>query len=101
MGKFRGWHIVAGIAAMVLTGILGTAMGLNNTATFMSSCVAFVAVSLWFDSRISRRRREVAREVARETARRDAARDDTDEARESAPGLAFDADSPKRDGHGS
>ncbi len=36
---------MAGIAAMVLTGILGTAMGLNNTAAFMSSCVAFVAVS--------------------------------------------------------
>ena len=52
VGKFRGWHIVAGIAAMVLTGILGTAMGLNNTAAFMSSCVAFVAVALWMDSRI-------------------------------------------------
>ena len=66
VGNFRGWHIVAGIAAMVLTGILGTAMGLNNTAAFMSSCVAFVAVSLWMDSRISRRRREAAREKARE-----------------------------------
>jgi hypothetical protein len=65
VGKFRGWHIVAGIAAMVLTYVLGTAMGLNNTATFMSSCVAFVAVSLWTDSRISRRRRERAREAAR------------------------------------
>jgi uncharacterized membrane protein YfcA len=70
VGKFRGWHIVAGIAAMVLSYVLGTAMGLNNTATFMSSCVAFVAVSLWTDSRISRRRRETAREAAR----RDAAR---------------------------
>lgn len=49
---------------MVLTGILGTAMGLNNTAAFMSSCVAFVAVSLWMDSRISLRRREKARETA-------------------------------------
>ena len=47
---------MAGIAAMVLTYVLGTAMGLNNTATFMSSCVAFVAVSLWTDSRVSRRR---------------------------------------------
>ena len=55
---------MAGIAAMVLTGILGTAMGLNNTATFMSSCVAFVAVSMWMDSRITRRRRETARESA-------------------------------------
>ena len=55
---------MAGIAAMVLTGILGTAMGLTNTAAFMSSCVAFVAVSMWTDSRISRRRREAAREAA-------------------------------------
>ena len=69
MGKFRGWHILAGIAAMVLTGILGTVMGLNNTAAFMASCVAFVAVALWTDSRISRRRRESARETARESAR--------------------------------
>jgi hypothetical protein len=60
---------VAGIAAMVLTGVLGTAMGLNNTATFMSSCVAFVAVSMWMDSRISRRRREAAREAASDALR--------------------------------
>ena len=52
---------MAGIAAMVLTGILGTAMGLNNTAAFMSSCVAFVAVSMWMDSRTARRRRSDAR----------------------------------------
>ena len=60
---------MAGIAAMVLTGILGTVMGLNNTAAFMASCVAFVAVALWTDSRISRRTRETetAREIARET----------------------------------
>jgi len=69
VGKFRGWHILAGIAAMVLTGILGTVMGLNNTAAFMASCVAFVAVALWTDSRISRRRRESARETARDTTR--------------------------------
>lgn len=69
MGKFRGWHILAGIAAMVLTGILGTVMGLNNTAAFMASCVAFVAVALWTDSRITRRRRESARESARADAR--------------------------------
>ncbi|WP_426979663.1 hypothetical protein ACQCSU_10580 [Pseudarthrobacter sp. O4] len=93
MGKFRGWHIVAGIAAMVLTGILGTAMGLNNTATFMSSCVAFVAVSMWMDSRISRRRRETARETAREAARRDAAR-------QSGAELTLDPDSHKQDGLG-
>ncbi|MGP4030530.1 hypothetical protein [Pseudarthrobacter sp. 1C304] len=69
MGKFRGWHIVAGIAAMVLTGFLGTAMGLSNTATFMASCVAFVAVSLWMDSRIALRRRERAREFESRKAR--------------------------------
>ena len=73
MGTFKGWHIVAGIAALALTYVLGTAMGLNNTATFMSSCVAFVAVSLWTDSRILRRRRETARETAPEAARPDAA----------------------------
>jgi hypothetical protein len=56
VGKFRGWHIMAGMAAMLLAGILGIAMGLNITATYMASGVAFVAVSLWVDSRISRRR---------------------------------------------
>jgi hypothetical protein len=75
---------VAGIAAMVLTGILGTAMGLNNTAAFMSSCVAFVAVSLWVDSRISLRRREAAQRGARETAR----------------AAALEAEQPKREGRG-
>ena len=59
---------MAGIAAMVLTGILGNSMGLNNTAAFMSSCVAFVAVSMWVDSRMSLRRRESAREAAQKTA---------------------------------
>ncbi len=67
MGKFRGWHILAGIAAMVVTGILGTVMGLNNTAAFMASCVAFVAVALWTDSRIARRRRDMQRETAPDT----------------------------------
>jgi hypothetical protein len=57
VGKFRGWHIVAGIAAMLFAGFIGSAIGLNNTATFMASGVAFVAVSLWVDSRMSRRRR--------------------------------------------
>ncbi len=85
---------------MVLTGILGTAMGLNNTATFMSSCVAFVAVSMWMDSRISRRKRDAARESAQEAAR-EPAQEAEDGVRRSGPGLAFDADSPKRDGHGS
>jgi hypothetical protein len=59
VGKFRGWHIVAGIAAMVLTACLGTAMGLNNTAAFMASCVSFVAVSKGMDSYLARRRRDV------------------------------------------
>lgn len=62
---------MAGIAALMLTYVLGTALGLNNTATFMSSCAAFVAVSLWADSRITRLRREKAREAARDTAVRD------------------------------
>ena len=68
---------MAGIAAMVLTGILGTAMGLNNTATFMSSCVAFVAVSMWMESRIARRRRETVRETARDQTAREMSRDVT------------------------
>ena len=71
---------MAGIAAMVLTGVLGNAMGLNNTAAFMSSCVAFVAVSLWVDSRISLRRREAAQRGAREA--------------------ALEAEQPKREGRG-
>lgn len=66
---------MAGIAAMVLTGFLGTAMGLSNTATFMASCVAFVAVSLWTDSRIARRRRLTARGEAQDSeSARDAVR---------------------------
>ena len=58
---------MAGIAAMVLTGILGTAMGLSNTAAFMASAVAFVGVSLWTDGRISRRRRMAAQALATES----------------------------------
>ena len=80
---------MAGIAAMVLTGILGTAMGLNNTAAFMSSCVAFVAVSMWMDSRISLRRRERAQEMAREA-------DDAG----SVPDRAREAEQPKHEGRG-
>ncbi|MET4137134.1 hypothetical protein [Pseudarthrobacter sp. PvP090] len=86
---------MAGIAAMVLTGILGTAMGLNNTAAFMSSCVAFVAVSMWTDSRITLRRRERARERARE-ADRAAAADDAG----SAPDRQPEAEQAKREGRG-
>ena len=87
---------MAGIAAMVLTGILGTAMGLTNTAAFMSSCVAFVAVSMWTDSRISLRRRERARELARETAREPAGRDDA----RSEPDRPLGAEPPNREGRG-
>ena len=84
---------MAGIAAMVLTGILGTAMGLNNTAAFMSSCVAFVAVSMWTDSRISRRRLEKARRQVHEaTFAADAAED------RSEPGLPVEAERPDREG---
>jgi hypothetical protein len=90
-------HIVAGIAAMVLTAALGTAMGLTNTASFMSGCVAFVAVSKGMDSYFARRRRAAA---TRLTERNPAARSAE---RESAEGrgnaaLALDADTPERDG---
>lgn len=76
---------MAGIAAMLLAGILGTAMGLNNTATYLASGVAFVAVSLWVDSRISRHRDAVRRAAP-------------DTAAEAGAGLSLDTDSPKREG---
>ncbi|CAH0263530.1 hypothetical protein SRABI83_03447 [Arthrobacter sp. Bi83] len=56
MLRFRGLHIVAGIAAMSVAAVLGMIVELNNTAIFTSSCVAYVAVSMWAESRISRRR---------------------------------------------
>lgn len=49
--------MVAGIAAMLVAAMLGSAMRLNNTAVVMSSCVVFVAVAMWADSAISKRRR--------------------------------------------
>jgi hypothetical protein len=58
VAKFRGLHVVAGIAAMLVAAILGSAMRLNNTAVVMSSCVVFVAVAMWTDSALARRRRE-------------------------------------------
>ncbi|MFF2242575.1 hypothetical protein ACFVTM_00130 [Arthrobacter sp. NPDC058130] len=76
---------MAGIAAMLLAGILGTAMGLNNTATYLASGVAFVAVSLWVDSRISRHRDAVRRAGTGPEAGSDT-------------GLALDTDSSKREG---
>ncbi|MDR7160481.1 hypothetical protein [Arthrobacter sp. BE255] len=60
MAKFRGLHVVAGIAAMLVAAMLGSAMRLNNTAVVMSSCVVFVAVAMWADSAISKRRREAS-----------------------------------------
>lgn len=50
---------MAGIVAMGVTAVLGSVMGLNNTAVFTSSCVAYVAVSMWAESRFSRRRGEI------------------------------------------
>lgn len=94
---------MAGIAAMVLTGILGNSMGLNNTAAFMSSCVAFVAVSMWTDSRIALRRRTRAREQASKDAR-ETARDADGAAEADNAGSASDwqlgAEEPNREGHG-
>jgi hypothetical protein len=58
VAKFRGLHVLAGIAAMLVAAILGSAMRLNNTAVVMSSCVVFVAVAMWADSALARRRRE-------------------------------------------
>ena len=56
MVRFRGLHIAAGIVAMGVAAVLGSIMGLNNTAVFTSSCVVYVAVSMWAESRLSRRR---------------------------------------------
>ncbi|MFP3460816.1 hypothetical protein R5O87_08220 [Arthrobacter globiformis] len=56
MVRFRGLHIVAGIVAMCVAAALGSIMGLNNTAVFTSSCVVFVAVSLWVQSRVAKLR---------------------------------------------
>ncbi|MFE4837048.1 hypothetical protein ACFRAU_20535 [Arthrobacter sp. NPDC056691] len=47
-------HIVAGVVAMGVAAALGIVMGLNNTAVFTSSCVVFVAVSLWVQSRVAK-----------------------------------------------
>jgi hypothetical protein len=52
-------HIVAGVAAMGVAAILGMVMELSNTAIFTSSCVAYVAVSMWTESRIARRRSQL------------------------------------------
>lgn len=85
---------MAGIAAMVLTAALGTAMGLNNTAAFMASCVAFVAVSKGMEGHLSRRRREAnARLLEGSQANLTTGRDGWD-----GSALAPDADQHERDG---
>ena len=45
---------MAGIVAMGVAAALGTIMGLNNTAVFTSSCVVYVAVSLFVQSRLAK-----------------------------------------------
>lgn len=45
---------MTGIVAMGVAAALGTVMGLNNTAVFTSSCVVFVAVALWVQSRVAK-----------------------------------------------
>lgn len=58
MGNFKGWHIVAGVAAMACAIPLAYAMGLNFVATFTFACVVFVAVAMWVEAKIARRRSE-------------------------------------------
>lgn len=41
---------------MAVAAPLGSAMGLNFVATFMFACVVFVAVAMWTESKIARRR---------------------------------------------
>lgn len=50
---------MAGIAAMGVAAVLAMVMELSNTAIFTSSCVAYVAVSMWTESRIARRRSQL------------------------------------------
>ncbi|MBD1541376.1 hypothetical protein G9E11_03725 [Arthrobacter sp. IA7] len=59
MVRFRGLHIVAGIVAMGVAAALGIIMGLNNTAVFTSSCVVYVAVSLFVQSRLAKFRTQL------------------------------------------
>ncbi len=88
---------MAGLAAMFLAYVLGSSMGLNDTATFMASCVAFVAVALWTDSRLARRRRQAGRLAQ---ARQEATRGQPsgDHTGRDASSLTLDAESRKRDG---
>lgn len=50
---------MAGIAAMGVAAVLGMIVHLNNTAIFTSSCVAYVAVSMWAEGKISKRRSQL------------------------------------------
>ena len=83
---------MAGFAAMLLTAALGTAMGLNNTAAFMASCVAFVAVSKGMESHLARRRREAAARLPGHSQGQKQGHSHGDSAR------ALDADNSERDG---
>ncbi|UVJ39410.1 hypothetical protein [Arthrobacter sp. CJ23] len=47
---------MAGVAAMACAIPLAYAMGLNFVATFTFACVVFVAVAMWVESKIARRR---------------------------------------------
>lgn len=50
---------MAGIVAMGVAAALGIIMGLNDTAVFTSSCAAYVAVSLWIQSRVAKFRTQL------------------------------------------
>lgn len=51
---------MAGAAAMACAIPLAYAMGLNFVATFTFACVVFVAVAMWVESKIARRRSAAA-----------------------------------------
>ena len=50
---------MAGIVAMGVAAALGIVMGLNNTAVFTSSCVVYVAASLFVQSRLAKFRTQL------------------------------------------
>jgi len=91
---------VAGFAAMLLTAALGTAMGLNNTAAFMASCVAFVAVSKGMESHLARRRREAAARLPGQGQRQSQGQNlgQNPGQNQGDSGRALDADKSERDG---
>jgi len=106
--------VLAGIAAMLLAAVLGSAMRLNNTAVVMSSCVVFVAVAMWTDSAIAKRRREAAgaqetltlqqaasldQATSLEPGREASAGTRQDIPHHAAPEQAMSSDEPKREGN--